>query len=54
MVTTEKIAVMEWKSTVNFTLDALGRITEVNDQNVKITVYTYDKAGNRTSITYPA
>jgi YD repeat-containing protein len=44
---------MDWNGTVNFALDALDRITSVNDHNEKITGYTYDAVDNQTSITYP-
>jgi len=44
---------MDWNGTVNFALDALGRITKVNDHNEKIASYVYDVVGNRTSIAYP-
>jgi RHS repeat-associated protein len=40
------IAMMDWNGTVNFVLDALNRITSVNDQNAKVTGYTYDSLGN--------
>jgi YD repeat-containing protein len=44
---------MDWNGTVNFALDLLGRITSVNDQNSKVTTYTYDPVGNQTSMKYP-
>ena len=47
------IAMMDWNGTVSFSLDLLGRITSVNDQNEKTTGCTYDAVGNRTSIKYP-
>ena len=47
------VAMMDWNGTVNFALDVLDRITSVNDQNEKITRYTYDAVGNKTSMTYP-
>jgi YD repeat-containing protein len=46
------IALMDCNGTVNFALDALDRVTKVNDQNVKTTSYTYDAVNNQTSITY--
>jgi RHS repeat-associated protein len=49
----ELIAMMDWNGTVNFALDVLDRIISVNDQNEKITGYTYDAVGNQTGITYP-
>ena len=49
----ELIAMMDWNGTVNFTLDILDRIISVNDHNEKITSYTYDAVGNKTSMIYP-
>ena len=49
----ELIAMMDWNGTVNFTLDLLDRIISVNDQNEKVTSYTYDAVSNQTSIIYP-
>ena len=49
----ELIAMMDWNGTVNYDLDVLDRIISVNDQNEKITGYSYDAVGNQTGITYP-
>ncbi|MCL2164827.1 MAG: DUF6531 domain-containing protein [Oscillospiraceae bacterium] len=49
----ELIAMSDWNGTVNFELDILGRIKSVNDQNEKVTSYTYDAVNNKTSIKYP-
>ena len=43
----------DWLGITNFSLDLLGRITEVNDHNGNIVRYEYDAVGNRDSIQYP-
>jgi RHS repeat-associated protein len=43
----------DWTGRTSFTLDLLGRITAVNDQNNRTTTYEYDAVGNQTEITYP-
>ena len=48
----ELVAMMDWNGTVNFALDLLGRIVSVNDQNNKVTSYTYDSVGNATSMAF--
>ena len=49
----ELVAMMDWNGTVNFTLDILDRVISVNDQNEKVTGYTYDEVGNKIAVTYP-
>jgi RHS repeat-associated protein len=47
------VEVTDWTGQTNFTLDLLGRITAVTDNNNRVVSYTYDAAGNQTNITYP-
>jgi hypothetical protein len=41
---------MDWNGTVNFVLDALDRITSINDQNAKVNSYTYGYHGVGTNL----
>jgi YD repeat-containing protein len=43
----------DWTGAMTFELDLLGRIKSANDQNNKITSYTYDAVGNKETMTYP-
>ena len=47
------ISMTDWTGETNFTLDLLGRITAVNDQNNRVVSYTFDAVGNQTQIRYP-
>jgi len=47
------VEVKDWLGATSFELDALNRITAVNDHRGKRVSYGYDPAGNKTSITYP-
>ncbi|MCL2578165.1 MAG: PKD domain-containing protein [Defluviitaleaceae bacterium] len=47
------VEVDDWTGTTNFTLDLLGRITQVTDSNNRTVSYAYDANGNQTVITYP-
>ena|GEM_PF-6371939 len=46
------VQLADWTGTTDFTLDLLGRVTEINDQNNRTVGYTYDPAGNQTQINY--
>jgi len=47
------VEVTDWTGTTNFSLDVLGRITAVTDNNNRTVNYQYDAAGNQTQVTYP-
>jgi RHS repeat-associated protein len=43
----------DWTGITDFTLDLLGRIEEINDQNNRVVGYDYDDVGNQTHVKYP-
>jgi len=47
------VGVQDWLGTTSFELDTLKRIIAVNDHKGNKVAYTYDPAGNKTSISYP-
>ncbi len=49
----ELVEMKDWNGTMTLERDVLGRLTGVTDHDGHVTGYTYDPAGNRTSIRYP-
>ena len=49
----ELVEMKDWNGTMTMERDVLGRVSGITDHNGYVTGYTYDAAGNRTSIRYP-
>ncbi len=49
----ELVEMQDWTGVMSMERDVLGRLTGVTDNEGRVTGYTYDAAGNRTSIRYP-